>query len=87
MILSNERDDMARAIALEKAYTGNEIPFNGAFILSSFFDSNSIYTIYEVTAYKNVKDIFFTDEGLTFKTDGTPHAYSGRTDNISAEVC
>jgi len=61
---------MAKAMHLIKAYMGEEIPANGGFIISSFFDPNSAYAIYELTAYKNVKDIYQTGEGLTFKTDG-----------------
>ncbi|MBN1499072.1 MAG: hypothetical protein JW982_02870 [Spirochaetes bacterium] len=61
---------MAKAMSLVKAYTTNQIPFDGGFIISAFFSQNSIYTIYEITAYKNVKDIYQSPEGLTFKTDG-----------------
>jgi hypothetical protein len=61
---------MAKATSLLKAYLNNAIPASGAFIVSSFFDPNSPYAIYEVTAYANVKDIFKSPEGLIFKTDG-----------------
>lgn len=61
---------MAKAMSLLKAYTTNQLPFEGGFIISSFFSHKSIYTIYEITAYKNVKDIFQSPEGLNFKTDG-----------------
>lgn len=61
---------MAKAMGLLKAYLGEQIPANGGFIISSFFDPTSVYSIYEITAYANVKDIYRTAEGLTFKTDG-----------------
>jgi hypothetical protein len=61
---------MAKAMNLQKAYMSEQIPSAGGFILSTFFDPNSAYAIYEITAYKNVKDIYQTPEGLTFKTDG-----------------
>jgi hypothetical protein len=61
---------MAKATALLKAYLNSAIPPNGGFIISSFFDFNTAYSIYEITAYANVKDIFKTPEGLVFKTDG-----------------
>lgn len=61
---------MAKAMALEKAYMTNQLPSEGGFIISANFLGTSIYTIYELTAYKNVKDIFQSPEGLTFKTDG-----------------
>lgn len=61
---------MAKAMSLQKAYQTNQVPFDGAFLISSFFRGQSYYSIYEVTAYKNVKDIFESPDGLTFKTDG-----------------
>jgi len=61
---------MAIATALIKAYMTETIPSDGGFILTAFFTPGSGYAIYEVTAYRNVKDIFRTDEGVTFKTDG-----------------
>jgi hypothetical protein len=61
---------MARAMNLIKAYMTEQIPQNGGFIISSFFDPSSPYAIYEITAYKNVKDIYKSPEGLVFKTDG-----------------
>lgn len=61
---------MAKAMPLLKAYMSNSIPPNGGFIITSFFDEETTYAIYEITAYANVKDIFKSPEGLTFKTDG-----------------
>ncbi len=61
---------MAQATSLLKAYMTENIPPNGGFIVSAFFDYSSAYTIYEITAYRNVKDIFRTQTGITFKTDG-----------------
>lgn len=61
---------MAKALSLLKAYLNEEIPDNGGFIITGQFSPNSSYAIYEVTAYKNVKDIFQTKDGFTFKTDG-----------------
>ncbi len=61
---------MAKATSLLKAYMTETIPPNGGFIVSAFFQPGSSYSIYEITAYRNVKDIYRTTEGLTFKTDG-----------------
>jgi len=61
---------MAKASNLINAYLNEDIPQGGGFIVSGFFDSTSIYAIYEITAYRNVKDIFRTNDGVTFKTDG-----------------
>jgi len=61
---------MAKALMLEKAYLTESIPMNGAFIVSASFPDESAYAIYEITAYRIVKDVFQTDEGMVFKTDG-----------------
>lgn len=65
----SEDDYMATATALIKAYMTETIPPDGGFIITAYFLSGG-YAIYEVTAYRNVKDIFRTEEGVTFKTDG-----------------
>ena len=63
-------DNMASATALIKAYMTETIPSDGGFIITAYFTAGSGYSIYEITAYRNVKDIFRTEEGVTFKTDG-----------------
>ena len=60
---------MAKATQLIKAYLSETIPPEGGFIVSGFFEGSQ-YAIYEVTAYRNVKDIFRDKEGIHFKTDG-----------------
>ena len=61
---------MAKAVTLEKAYLSEQIPTTGAFIVSASFPDDSAYAIYEITAYRSVKDIFKTADGMAFKTDG-----------------
>lgn len=61
---------MAKAQSLLKAYMNESIPPNGGFIITSNFDANTIYSIFEITAYSNVKDIFHVEGSLKFKTDG-----------------
>jgi hypothetical protein len=61
---------MAKATSLIKAYMTETIPSEGGFIITAFFTPGTNYSIYEVTAYRNVKDIFKTNDGVTFKTDG-----------------
>ena len=56
---------MAKATSLIKAYLSETIPPDGGFIITAFFTPGSNYSIYEITAYRNVKDIFRTNE-LTF---------------------
>ncbi|MCP4159891.1 MAG: transposase, partial [Deltaproteobacteria bacterium] len=55
---------------LFSAYNDSELPMEGGYIISSFFDQKSNYTRYEVIAYNNVKDIYHVDEGIVFKADG-----------------
>lgn len=52
------------------AYNNGELPTEGGYIVSSFFDETSTYTKYEITSYNNVKDIYVSDEGITFQADG-----------------
>ena len=61
---------MATATPLIKAYMTETIPSDGGFIITAFFKGGTNYAIYEITAYRNVKDIFRTEDGVTFKTDG-----------------
>jgi hypothetical protein len=77
---------MARATTLIKAYKNEAIPEHGAFIVSSRFDPDSTYTIFEITAYSSLKDIYLTGSEFNFKTDGDrthilvePPIYTGKS--------
>jgi hypothetical protein len=59
-----------KALDLFQAYSTEKLPKDGGYIVSSFFDSKSTYSIYEIVAYSGVKSIYLTEEGLTFQTDG-----------------
>lgn len=59
-----------KALDLFQAYAEDKLPREGGYIVSSFFDRNSAYSKYEVVAYSGVKNIYLTEEGLTFQTDG-----------------
>ncbi|MDY6967474.1 MAG: hypothetical protein SVR08_02290 [Spirochaetota bacterium] len=61
---------MAKALPILKAFLQESIPQNGGFVISSNYDPNSTYAIYEITAYAIVKDINKNTEGLQFNTDG-----------------
>jgi hypothetical protein len=60
----------AKALDLFKAYAAGQLPSEGGYIVSSFFDENSPYSRYEVVAYSGLKSIVLTAEGLVFQTDG-----------------
>lgn len=59
-----------KALDLFQAYSSEKLPKDGGYIVSSFFDTKSTYSIYEVVAYNGVKSIYLSGEGLTFQTDG-----------------
>ena len=61
---------MAKAQPLLKAYASGSIPEEGGFIVSASFLPNTTYGIYEITAYRHVKDIIQGKDGLSFRTDG-----------------
>ena len=61
---------MAKATSLLKAYQSESIPTHGGFIISSNFDPDSAYSIYEITAFATLKDIYMTGDLFNFKTDG-----------------
>lgn len=61
---------MAKMKELFGAYNASELPTDGGYIVSSFFDETSTYTKYEITSYNNVKDIYITEDGITFQADG-----------------
>jgi hypothetical protein len=61
---------MARIKDLFETYKDGEFPTEGGYIVSNFFDSNSNYTRIEMISYGNVKDIYSTDDGITFQADG-----------------
>lgn len=59
-----------KALDLFQAYKENSLPREGGYIVSSFMDGNSKYTRYEIVSYSGVKNIFASEEGLTFQSDG-----------------
>ena len=60
----------AKALDLFQAYSEGKLPMEGGYIVSSFFDTTSTYSRYEIVAFSSVKNIYLTEEGLTFQTDG-----------------
>jgi len=59
-----------KALDLFQAYLEGKLPKDEGYIVSSFFNERSKYSIYEIVAYSGVKSIYATAEGLTFQTDG-----------------
>ncbi|MDC7220871.1 MAG: transposase [Spirochaetales bacterium] len=61
---------MAEIKDLFEAYKDGSLPQDGGYVVSVFFDENSNYTRFEAISYGNVKDIYLTEEGITFQADG-----------------
>jgi hypothetical protein len=59
-----------KAMDLFDAYNQNQLPKDEGYIISSFFSSNTAYSIYEIVSYSGVKTIYHNDAGLTFQTNG-----------------
>lgn len=76
---------MAKIMDLFEAYKSGEFPTDGGYIISNFFDANSSYARFEMISYGNVKDIYTTEDGITFQADGLklfilvePASYPGK---------
>jgi len=48
------------------AYTQEKLPREQGYIISSFFNETSAYSIYEIVSYAGVKEIYPVENGLTF---------------------
>ncbi|HNY16345.1 MAG TPA: hypothetical protein PK542_07865 [Treponemataceae bacterium] len=75
-----------KAMDLFEAYTQNKLPLDEGYIVTSFFKSDSSYSIYEIVSYSAVKDIYVSGNGITFQTNGKklyvlvePPTYNHRT--------
>ena len=55
---------------LFEAYAQDKLPKDQAYIVSSFINGNTGYTIYEVISYSGVKAIYPEGSGLTFQSSG-----------------
>jgi len=61
---------MARATSLLKAFFNKSIPSEGAIIISSRFDSASLYSIYEITAFAGAAPPVQVPGGISFPLAG-----------------
>ena len=59
-----------KAMDLFDAYAANKLPKDKAYIVSSFINGNTGYSIYEVISYSGVKAIYPEANGLTFQSSG-----------------
>ena len=61
---------VVKAMDLFEAYAQNELPKDKAYIVSSFINGNTGYSIYEIISYSGVKAIYPEGTGLTFQSSG-----------------
>ena len=59
-----------KAMDLFEAYGQDKLPKDQAYVVSSFINGNTGYTIYEVISYSGVKAIYPDGTGLTFQSSG-----------------
>jgi len=59
-----------KAMDLFEAYAQDKLPKDKAYIVSSFINGNTGYSIYEVISYSGVKAIYPDSNGLTFQSSG-----------------
>ena len=59
-----------KAMDLFEAYAKDKLPKDQAYIVSSFINANTGYSIYEVISYSAVKAIYPEGDGLTFQSSG-----------------
>lgn len=55
---------------LFEAYSQNALPQNTGFIITHNVDDRSLYSKFEIISYGNVKDIYQSEDGITFQADG-----------------
>jgi len=59
-----------KAMDLFEAYNQDKLPKDQAYIVSSFINGNTGYSIYEIISYSGVKAIYPEGSGLTFQSSG-----------------
>jgi len=59
-----------RAMDLFDAFNQEKLPKDQAYIVSSFINGNTGYSIYEIISYSGVKAIYPEGSGLTFQSSG-----------------
>lgn len=59
-----------KAMDLFDAYNQDKLPKDQAYIVSSFINANTGYSMYEVITYSGVKAIYPEGDGLTFQSQG-----------------
>ena len=70
MAKKSETDNTPKVLNLFDAYANDQLPKDQGYIVSSFINGNTGYSIYEVISYSGVKAIYPDGGGLTFQSQG-----------------
>jgi len=65
-----EKEHALKVMSLFDAYASDKLPKDQGYIISTFIDGNTGYSIYEVISYSGVKAIYPEGGGLTFQSQG-----------------
>jgi hypothetical protein len=63
-------ENTPKVLSLFDAYASDRLPKDQGYIVSSFINGNTGYSIYEVISYSGVKAIYPDGSGLTFQSQG-----------------
>jgi len=63
-------ENTPKVLNLFEAYSSDKLPRDQGYIISSFINGNTGYSIYEVISYSGVKAIYPDSGGLTFQSQG-----------------
>jgi hypothetical protein len=63
-------ENTPKVLNLFEAYSSDKLPKDQGYIISSFINGNTGYSIYEVISYSAVKAIYPESGGLTFQSQG-----------------
>ncbi|MDR0586989.1 MAG: hypothetical protein LBG26_07100 [Treponema sp.] len=67
---ASKTENTPKVLSLFDAYTSDRLPKDQGYIVSSFINGNTGYSIYEVISYSGVKAIYPDGTGLTFQSQG-----------------
>ncbi|MDR1929504.1 MAG: hypothetical protein LBQ44_02635 [Treponema sp.] len=70
MAKTEKASKTAKVLSLFDAYASDQLPKDQGYIVSSFINGNTGYSIYEVISYSGVKAIYPDGSGLTFQSQG-----------------
>jgi hypothetical protein len=70
MAKAKKASNTPKVLSLFDAYASDQLPKDQGYIVSSFINGNTGYSIYEVISYSGVKAIYPDGAGLTFQSQG-----------------